>query len=299
MYHQPVLLHESVDGLNIDPNGIYVDVTFGGGGHSKMILEKLENGKLVAFDQDPDAKRNLPDDDRLIFVNENFRLITPMLKMYKAYPVDGILADLGVSSWQIDSESRGFSTRFNGPLDMRMNPDIASTAKSVLLNYTLQELTNVFRNYGELKNAYRIAQEIIAKREDVSLDSTSQLVDMIQQLAPRNKRHKFLAQVFQAIRIEVNDEMNTLKDFLTQSLDLLKEQGRLVVISYHSLEDRLVKNFLRSGNFDGKVEKDLFFGNSLSQIKQVGKLIIPSEKELERNNRSRSARLRIGEKIKS
>ncbi len=295
-YHVPVLLNECIDGLEINPDGVYVDVTYGGGGHSAKILEKLGSGQLIAFDQDPDVRKNLPKSDSLIFINENFRYIKNFLKLYKVIPVDGILADLGISSWQIDQAERGFSTRFDGPLDMRMDKKNDLTAERVLNEYDQEKLTEVFRLYGELKSARRIASEIVFQRKNVPLTTTGELKNVLQKFAARGKENKFFAQVFQALRIEVNNELESLKELLENSLEVLKPGGRLVVISYHSLEDRLVKNFMRSGNFLGEVEKD-FFGNVLSPVKPVGKLIVPDEEEQERNPRSRSAKLRIAEKI--
>lgn len=298
MYHKPVLLEACIQGLNIDPEGTYVDVTFGGGGHSMAILGKLSAGQLIAFDQDMDVKRNIPDDSRLLFINENFMYMKNFLKLYAKIPVDGILADLGISSWQIDEGERGFSTRFEGPLDMRMDKKIGISAKEIVNEYDMQNLASIFRLYGELKNAPRIAREIEHHRKIKPLETTGDLKDVLSKLAPRGKENKFFAQVFQALRIEVNNELNVLKELLVQSIDVLKTGGRLVVISYHSLEDRLVKNFVKSGNFDGVQEKD-FYGNVLSPIKPVGKLIIPSDDELALNPRSRSAKLRIAEKIDS
>ncbi len=294
-YHRPVLLQSCIEGLGIKAGGTYVDVTFGGGGHSGLILENLTDGRLLAFDQDPDAANNLPDDDRLLFINQNFRYMKNFMKLHGAIPVDGILADLGISSWQIDQPERGFSTRFHGPLDMRMDKKNALSAKEVLNEYEKNELVKVFRLYGELKNAHKIAEEIAFYRKTESLENTEQLKQVLQKLAPRGKENKFFAQVFQALRIEVNNELDVLKEFLKQSAEVLKPGGRLVVISYHSLEDRLVKNFIKAGNFDGQQEKD-FFGNVLAPMKPVGKLIIPDEKEQTENPRSRSAKLRIAEK---
>lgn len=298
MYHQPVLLQSCIEGLLVKPDGVFVDATFGGGGHSSLILESLSSGKLIAFDQDPDAEKNVPRDSRIIFVNENFRYMKNFLQLYKAIPVDGILADLGVSSWQIDQAQRGFSTRYQGPLDMRMGKKASFTAKELINTYELQELTNVFKLYGELKNAYKIAREIEFHRKTNEIETTDQLKDVIRKFAPRAKENKFFAQVFQALRIEVNNELDALKDFLKQSVEVLKPGGRLVVISYHSLEDRLVKNYMKSGNLKGVQEKD-FFGNLLSPLKPVGKLIIPSPQEQENNPRSRSAKLRIAEKTQN
>lgn len=295
-YHRPVLLQACIDGLNIKAGGIYVDVTYGGGGHSALILENLENGKLVAFDQDPDAADNLPDDERLLFINQNFRYMKNFLKLHGAIPVDGILADLGISSWQIDQPERGFSTRFQGPLDMRMDRQSPLSAKDVVNTFARDEMKNIFRLYGELKNAHRIASEIEFHRKTEEIETTEQLKKVLQKLAPRGKENKFFAQVFQALRIEVNNELDVLKDFLRQSADVLKPGGRLVVIAYHSLEDRLVKNFIRAGNFEGEQEKD-FFGNVIAPLKPVEKLIVPGQDEQDENPRSRSAKLRIAEKI--
>jgi len=294
-YHRPVLLQSCIEGLNIKAGGTYVDVTFGGGGHSALILENLTDGKLIAFDQDPDAANNLPDDDRLLFINQNFRYMKNFLKLQGAIPVDGIMADLGISSWQIDQPERGFSTRFHGPLDMRMDKQSVLSAKVVLNEYEKNELVRLFRLYGELRNAHKIAEEIAFHRKTESLETTEQLKQILQKLAPRGKENKFFAQVFQALRIEVNNELDVLKEFLKQSVEVLKPGGRLVVISYHSLEDRLVKNFIKAGNFEGEQEKD-FFGNVLAPLKAKGKLIVPGEKEQNENPRSRSAKLRIAEK---
>lgn len=295
-YHQPVLLHECIKGLNIQAGGTYVDVTYGGGGHSRLILEQLEQGHLIVFDQDPDAKENVPDDTRITFVNQNFRYMKNFLKLYKAIPVDGILADLGISSWQIDQAERGFSTRFQGPLDMRMDKQSALSAKELINSYDVEELAKVFRLYGELKNAWKIAQELEYQRKQQTLETTEQLKSVLQKFAPRGKENKFFAQVFQALRIEVNNELEVLKDLLQQSAEVLKPGGRLVVMSYHSLEDRLVKNFIKAGNFSGEQEKD-FFGNVIAPLKSVGKLIVAGEEEQEVNPRSRSVRLRIAEKL--
>jgi 16S rRNA (cytosine1402-N4)-methyltransferase len=295
-YHIPVLAKETIDGLNVRLNGMYVDATYGGGGHSRLILEKLQSGKLLAFDQDNDARNNVQNDNRLIFVNENFRYLKNFTKLYGFLPVDGILADLGISSWQIDTAVRGFSTRFEGPLDMRMNKNGERTAAWVVNNYESAELTDVFKFYGELRNARRIAEEIVFHRKNQVFETTEGFKAVLLKLAPRGKENKFFAQIFQALRIEVNNELDVLKEFLLQSTDVLKTGGRLVVISYHSLEDRLVKNFMRSGNFKGEAEKD-FFGNVLSPLKPVGKLIIPTQEEQAENPRSRSAKLRIAEKI--
>lgn len=295
-YHQPVMLHECMQGLGLKAQGTYVDVTFGGGGHSRKILELLEGGRLIAFDQDPDTRANVPDDARLTFVNQNFRYLKNFLKLYKAIPVDGILADLGVSSWQIDQAERGFSTRFEGPLDMRMDKQGGVTARQVINDYEPQELANVLRLYGELKNAWKIAREIEYQRKQQSIETTGQLKELLQKFAIRGKENKFFAQVFQALRIEVNSELEVLQDLLRQSAEVLAPGGRLVIMSYHSLEDRLVKNFMKAGNFTGEQEKD-FYGNTIAPLKTVGKMIIATEQEQELNPRSRSARLRIAEKL--
>ncbi len=297
MYHKPVLLNECIAGLAIRPDGIYVDVTFGGGGHSKEILRNLGEGQLVAFDQDEDAIANKPEDDRLLLVKSNFRYLKNFLQLYKQLPVDGILADLGISSHQIDDAERGFSTRFNADLDMRMDRNHSVSAKEVVNTYSFEQLKNIFHLYGELKSAYKIANHLINVRSDKEIATTNELKDVLSGFAPRNKEQKFYAQVFQALRIEVNEELQALREMLEQSLGVLKPGGRLVVISYHSLEDRLVKNFLKTGNFEGKLEKD-FYGNPKVDFKLINKKpIVSTEKELEENTRSRSAKLRIAEKI--
>lgn len=296
-YHEPVLFKESLDGLNIKPNGIYVDVTFGGGGHSRGILERLnEDGKLFAFDQDPDALANVPENSNFTLVAQNFRYLKKYLRLYGVTKIDGLLADLGVSSHQFDEGERGFSTRFDGPLDMRMNPSSELSARQVLNEYTIENLARIFRSYGEFKNPMNLARKIDVARSLGEMETTKQLADIVVSMAPYQKRNKFLAQVFQALRIEVNQELEALKEMLTQASELLSPEGRLVVISYHSLEDRLVKNFIREGLFDGQAEKD-FFGNKLTPLKIITrKPIVPSEEELVENTRSRSAKLRIGEK---
>lgn len=294
-YHNPVLLEKSVEGLLIKADGIYVDATFGGGGHSREVLSHLKDGKLIAFDQDEDAEMNVPDDERIEFINANFRYLKRFLKLNSYEEVDGILADLGVSSYQFDNAVKGFSIRTEGPLDMRMSKSIQVSAKDIVNNWELDELKNIFFFYGELKNAYKIASEIVKARKENSIETTTRLVELLKHLAKRGKENKFFAQVFQALRIEVNNELESLKELLIQSLEVLKPGGRLVVISYHSLEDRLVKNFFKSGNFEGVIEKD-FYGNDLSPIKPVGKLIVPGEDEIIKNNRARSAKLRIAEK---
>lgn len=292
------MLVESIEGLSIKPNGIYADVTFGGGGHSKEILNSLnENGRLLAFDQDDDAKQNVPEDDRFTLINHNFRYLKNFLKLYNAFPVDGILADLGISSHQIDEAERGFSIRFNGELDLRMNRNQGKSAKDVVNNYTVDELKSIFKDYGELPNAWKIANAIADYRKSKEIVNTEQLKDAVIHCIPRKIENKSLAMIFQAIRIEVNEELEALKEMLLQTADCLKPGGRLVVISYHSLEDRLVKNFIKSGNFKGEVQKD-FYGNVISPFRVISrKALIPSENEILNNNRSRSARLRIAEKI--
>lgn len=297
MYHNPVLLNISVDGLAIRPNGIYVDVTFGGGGHSRLMLKKMEGGKLIAFDQDADALKNAPNDDRFIMVGQNFRYLKNFLRLYGFEKVDGILADLGVSSHQFDEAERGFSTRFDADLDMRMNRNQSQTAAEILNTYTLEELIRIFKDYGEIKSSYRLAKSICDLREQQRINTTAQLNNIIGEIFPPTRINKFKAMVFQALRIEVNDEMEVLKSFLKQAADVLKPGGRLVVISYHSLEDRLVKNFIKSGNFRGHIEKD-FFGKHLVNFKSISrKAIVPDEEEIKENNRARSAKLRIAEKL--
>lgn len=298
-YHVPVLLHESLEGMDIHPDGVYVDVTFGGGGHSREILRRLgDEGRLYGFDQDADAEQNIPDDERFVFVRSNFRYLYNFMRYYdEVGEVDALLADLGVSSHHFDDRERGFSFRFEGSLDMRMNTRAGQTAADVLNNYTEEQLTDVFYLYGELKNARRLAAAVVAYRTGKKPILTSgDLLEIVTPFIGRDKEKKFLAQVFQALRIEVNDEMRALREMLGASLRVLRPGGRLVVITYHSLEDRLVKNFLKTGNFEGKVEQD-FFGNVRSPFKLLsGKVITPSKEEIERNPRSRSAKLRIAEK---
>jgi len=295
-YHDPVLLFESIDGLNIKPEGIYVDVTFGGGGHSTEILKRLgPGGKLFAFDQDLDALENEIQDDRFVLINENFRFIRQFLRLYAVKKVDGILADLGVSSHQFDSADRGFSTRFDAELDMRMNVGDAVSAYEVVNEYNEETLAQILFQYGELRNSRSLAKEIVKARSTEPIKTSFQLKEVLRRFLPKAKEHKILAQIFQAIRIEVNQEMEVLKEFLLQTPDLLDEKGRLSVISYHSLEDRLVKRFIQSGLFEGEAEKD-FYGNVNVPFKKVGKLIIPSQEEIKKNNRARSAKLRIAEK---
>lgn len=298
MYHNPVMLIESIEGLSIISGGIYADVTFGGGGHSKEILNRLdENGKLFAFDQDDDALANVPDDSRFMLINHNFRYLKNFLKLYNAFPVDGIIADLGISSHQIDVAERGFSIRFNGELDLRMNQNQGKSAKDVVNNYTVDELKKIFKEYGELQNAWKIANAIINYRTDKIIENTEDLKTAVSNCLPKHLENKMLAMIFQAIRIEVNEELDVLKEMLLQTVDSLKPGGRLVVISYHSLEDRLVKNFMKSGNFEGDIKKD-FFGNVISPFKIISKkAIVPQADEIERNTRSRSAKLRIAERV--
>lgn len=296
MYHDAVMLEAAINGLSVKPAGTYVDLTFGGGGHSRAILERLDNGRLIAFDQDEDATRNVPEDRRLLFLNHNFCFLKNLLKWHDSIPVDGILADLGVSSYQIDESTRGFSTRFDGPLDMRMNRRAEKRAADVIKNYSYEELADIFYLYGELKNARKIAEEIVRQRSIKVIETTGQLTELLKPFSARAREMKFMAQVFQALRIEVNGELDALKAMLEQSREVLRPGGRLVVISYHSLEDRLVKNFIRSGNFCGKVEKD-FYGNIQVPFRVVSKMLTASDEEIKRNKRSRSARLRIAEKI--
>ncbi len=296
-YHNPVLLHASVDGLNIKPDGIYVDVTFGGGGHSKEILSRLgPNGKLFAFDQDEDALANALNDDRFTLINENFRFIKRFLRFYGVKNVDGILADLGVSSHQFDVAERGFSTRFDAELDMRMSQKNDLNAYRVVNEYDEVNLKRVFLDYGELKNAPVLARTIVEAREDRAIKTTDELKEVLVKYLPDRVRNKILAQIYQAIRIDVNQEMDVLKEFLEQSLEILNPSGRLSVISYHSLEDRLVKRFMKNGMFEGEPERD-FFGNFSVPFKTIGKLIVPDTAEIKINNRARSAKLRIAEKL--
>jgi 16S rRNA (cytosine1402-N4)-methyltransferase len=292
-YHNPVLLTESVDGLKIKPNGVYVDVTFGGGGHSTEILSRLnEQGKLFAFDQDEDAKTNEINDGRFTLIPQNFRFIKRYLRFYGIKKVDGILADLGVSSHQFDEAERGFSTRFDAELDMRMNQTGELSAYEVVNNYEEAQLSNILFQYGELRNANAIAKKIVNARENKPIKTSFELKEVLNQFIPKAKEHKVLAQIFQGIRIEVNQEIEVLKEFLLQVPEILNEEGRLSVISYHSLEDRLVKRFIRDGKFEGTPEKD-FYGNINVPLKKVGGLIVPTSAEIKENNRARSAKLRI------
>ncbi len=295
-YHNPVLLKDCIDGLNINPKGIYVDVTFGGGGHSREILKHLTTGKLYAFDQDEDAVKNKIDDERFVLIRQNFRYLKNFLKMYNALPIDGLLADLGVSSHQFDEADRGFSTRFDAKLDMRMDQSSKLTAADVLNTYSEEDLKRIFKMYGEVDNAGRLAYLIVHGRNEKKIETVNDLKVAIEKCVKRGRENKYYAQVFQALRIEVNKELDALKELLMQSLEVLKPGGRLVVISYQSLEDKLVKNIIRSGKFEGEVEKD-FFGNQLAPFKAITrKAIIPTEEEVLANSRARSAKLRIAEK---
>ncbi|MBK9671405.1 MAG: 16S rRNA (cytosine(1402)-N(4))-methyltransferase RsmH [Bacteroidetes bacterium] len=297
MYHQPVLLNECIEGLKINPNGTYVDVTYGGGGHSKAILAQLKGGRLIAFDQDEAAEKNKADTSKLIFVRQNFKYLKNYLRLHNALPVNGILADLGVSSHQFDTAERGFSTRFEAELDMRMDTNSQKSAKMVLNEFSEEQLKEIFKVYGEIPNASKLAYRIVHERKLKPINKVSELKNIIAPLVTRGKENQYLAQVFQALRIEVNNEMQVLKELLVQSLEVLDKGGRLVVISYHSLEDRLVKHFMRKGKFEGEVEKD-FFGNSLVPFELITKKpIIPGAAEMEQNTRSRSAKLRIAEKL--
>lgn len=297
MYHIPVLLNESVNALNIKPDGIYVDVTFGGGGHSRRILECLgENGRLYAFDQDEDAAKNVIDDRRFTFIQQNFRYMKNFLQLYCGGKVDGILADLGVSSYQFDTPEKGFSIRYNGRLDMRMNKNAAVDAANIVNTYDVTTLASVLSRYGELRNAMAIADAVAMAREVKPIETTDELKEAVSRFLPRGSENKVLAQIFQALRIEVNEEMKVLELFLGQCADVLNPGGRLVVLSYHSLEDRLVKNFMKTGNADGNLEKD-FFGNQLTPYKLLSsKPIVPSYDEIQINNRARSAKLRVAER---
>lgn len=293
-----MLLEESVDGLDIKPGGIYLDVTFGGGGHSKEILRRLDaEGRLFGFDQDEDAEKNIVDDERFTFVRSNFRYLKNWMRYYGVEQIDGLLADLGVSSHHFDDETRGFSFRFDAPLDMRMNKRDGKTAADVLNDYSEEQLSDIFYIYGELKNARRIAAAIVQARSEKRLETTGDLVKTTEKCFQREREKKEMAKMFQALRIEVNHEMDALKDMLYAACGLLREGGRLSVITYHSLEDRMVKNMMKAGNVEGKVKQD-FFGRTDSPLRQIGnKVIVPSEEEQQRNPRSRSAKLRIAERI--
>ena len=297
-YHIPVMLNECMEGLAIKPDGVYVDVTFGGGGHSKEILSRLgEKGTLYGFDQDADAENNIPEDDRFVFVRSNFRYLSNFMRFHGETEIDGLLADLGVSSHHFDDKDRGFSFRFQGMLDMRMNTRAGKTAADILNTYPEEALSTLFYLYGELKNSRKLASVIVKARETKPLETTDEFLALITPYIGKDKEKKMLAQVFQALRIEVNDEMRALREMLQQAMHLLKPGGRLVVMTYHSLEDRLVKNFFKSGNFEGTISQD-FFGNIQSPFRLINnKVITPSSEEVEVNPRSRSAKLRIAEKL--
>jgi 16S rRNA (cytosine1402-N4)-methyltransferase len=295
-YHIPVLLTESVDGLDIKGSGDYVDVTFGGGGHSREIFSRLTSGRLFAFDQDEDAAANVIDSDRFFFIRHNFKYIRNFLRYYNVEQVDGILADLGVSSHDFDVAERGFSFRFDGDLDMRMNRDASQSAADIVNNYTEEQLRTIFREFGEIDNAGRLARQVVQVRDASPVKTIAQFKAAIAPCVPKLQESKYLAKVFQALRIETNKEMDVLREFLEHSIQLLKPGGRLVVITYHSLEDRMVKNYIKAGDFSGKQEKD-FFGNVDSPLSAVNrKVIVPTDEEIERNPRARSAKLRIAEK---
>ena len=297
-YHVPVLLEESVGGLDIKPGGVYVDVTFGGGGHSREILRRLDDkGRLFGFDQDEDAERNIVDDSRFTFVRSNFRYLRNWMRYYGIEQIDGLLADLGVSSHHFDDETRGFSFRFDAPLDMRMNKRSGQTAADILNNYTEEQLSDIFYIYGELKNARRISSAIVKSRSNQRIETTGDLMNVTEACFMREREKKEMAKMFQALRIEVNHEMDTLKEMLDGACELLRAGGRLSVITYHSLEDRIVKNMMKAGNAEGKVVQD-FFGHTMSPFRQIGnKVIVPSDEEQQRNPRSRSAKLRIAERV--
>ena len=296
MYHNPVMLDKCIEGLNIEPSGVYVDVTFGGGGHSRAILERLTTGHLYAFDQDEDAAANAFDDERFTFIPQNFRYFKNFIQLYHGGKVDGIIADLGVSSHQFDTPEKGFSTRFDGPLDMRMSQMTPNDAATVVNTYDHEALTRVLRLYGEMQQPHLVASDIIMARDAEPIETTEQLKAAVQNRLPRGKENKVLAQLFQALRIEVNQELDVLTAFLAQCPDVLKPGGRLVVMSYHSLEDRLVKNFMKTGNAEGKEDKD-FFGNLNTPYTIITrKPIVPTDEEIETNSRARSAKLRIAER---
>ncbi len=296
-YHNPVLLEASVEGLNIIPNGTYVDVTFGGGGHSKAILNCLDvGGRLLGFDQDTDACKNALVDSRFDLIHSNFSNLSQYLKYHKVIPVEGILADFGVSSHQFDTRERGFSTRLDARLDMRMNQSQPLDAFEVINKYSEEDLRALFYAYGELKNSKAIAAKIIDGREERAIESSMDLIDLLRPLVPRRIENKIFAQIFQALRIEVNDELEVLKSFLIQATTALAKGGRLVCISYHSLEDRLVKRFFQTGSFEGDLKKD-FYGNPVKPLAKIGKLIVPQKEEIKVNGRARSAKLRIAEKL--
>ena len=296
-YHSPVLLEQAVGGLDVKKNGIYVDVTFGGGGHSRGILKNLgPDGKLIAFDQDKDALLNTIEDSRFLLINENFKYMKRFLKFHGISSVDGILADFGVSSHQFDAPERGFSIRFDAPLDMRMNQCSKRSAQTIVNQYDEISLRRLFKEYGELRNAAQLARSIVEFRSEKPIETTFQLKKLLSQYLPKGKHNKAMAQIFQSIRIEVNNELEALKSFLIDAMIILKPFGRLSVISYHSLEDRLVKRFIRNGKFEGEPQRDIF-GNYEVPLKKIGKLIIPSKNEIEKNRRARSAKLRIAQKV--
>ena len=297
MYHNPVLLNESISGLNINPSGIYVDVTYGGGGHSQEILKNLNsNGKLIAFDQDQDAIENKLNDSRLNLVKSNFKYLNNFLNYFQIKEIDGLLADFGISSHQIDNKKRGFSTRFNSELDMRMNSTQIINAKIIINDYDKDQLEYIFKNFGELKNYKKVTEKIIFERAKKSIDTTGDLKKILSPLVKAKDENRFLAQVFQSIRIEVNDELEVIRTLLSDSSKYIKKGGRIVCISYHSLEDRIVKKFIQNGGYNDEVPTDLY-GNKNFIFKKVGKMITPSSEEIKLNNRSRSAKLRIAEKI--
>ena len=296
-YHRPVLLTETVEGLNIQPNGVYVDVTFGGGGHSREILQRLgEDGRLIAFDQDEDALRNVIDDPRFLLIHENFRYLKRFLRFHNIKEVDGILGDFGVSSHQFNVAERGFSTRFKADLDMRMNQNAAFSAYDVINKYSEEKLKNVLFQYGELRASAGMARLIVEVRKETPIISSEELKKALNRFLPTHRENKVLAQIYQAIRIEVNQELEALKEFLIQAEEVLKTGGRLSLLSYHSLEDRLVKRFMRNGLFEGEPEKDVF-GKAAVPFKRIGKFVIPTQEEIKQNNRARSAKLRVAEKL--
>lgn len=296
-YHIPVLLKESIKGLNIIPNGVYVDATFGSGGHTKEILNHLNSsGKVIAFDQDDDAIENQIDDKRLKLIKSNFKYLTNHLNYLQINKIDGLLADFGISSYQIDTEIRGFSIRFDSDLDMRMNKDQKKEAKQILNNYSSDDLNYIFKNFGELNNYKKVTQTIISQRSKQKIITTGDLINILKPISPPKNNNKFLAKIFQAIRIEVNDELSVIKKLLEASSQYLNKGGRLVCISYHSLEDRLVKRYIQNGSFNQQVESDIY-GNKNTYFRKIGKIVTPSEYELNKNKRSRSAKLRIAEKI--